>query len=346
MGLDQAVAELRGGMTTSFWLLGHFCIGLAGTWLARRYAVHRNLVDLPGKRRSHVLPTPRGGGIAIAVALLAAAAWVWVWAPTFRPLLAGFLPGVMLVAGIGGLDDHRPLSPWLRLAVHAMAALTLATGVWLATGSAWLAVAAFVLAMVLTNVWNFMDGIDGLAASQTVLVAAGVALLADGPVRWLALALLSATIGFLPFNFPKARIFLGDVGSGTSGYTLAMLVVAATGQETAGLESSWWLWSLPLSAFLLDAGLTLLGRMTRRETWWQPHTLHAYQGWARRSRSHVPVTLAYAAWTALALGLLVWLRGATPLVMLLSCLAWYMTGTGVWWMLQRKRTMAAMEHKE
>ena len=88
------------------------------------------------------------------------------------------------------------------------------------------------------------------------------------------------------------------------------------------------------------------GAVRRREAWWQPHTLHAYQGWVRRSRSHVRVTLAYGAWTALAVGLLIWLQEITPVVMLLYCLAWYMTGAGVWWMLQRKRTVAATEHTE
>ena len=334
-------------MTTFLWLMVHFCIGLAGTWLARRYALQRNLVDQPGERRSHALPTPRGGGVAIVMALLVAGAWLWTWTPDFRPLLAGFVPGLMLVAGVGLVDDHRPLSPWLRLAVHALAALMLAAGVWASTGSAWVAVAACVLAIGLTNVWNFMDGIDGLAATQAGLVAAGMAWMTDGPVQYLALALLSATLGFLPFNFPKARIFLGDVGSGALGYTLAMLVITAAGHDDATRDAlSLWPWMLPLSAFLLDAGLTLLGRIGRREAWWQPHTLHAYQGWVRRSRSHARVTLAYGAWTAIAIGLLIWLRGAAPVVMLLSCLAWYMTGTGVWWMLQRKRTVAAREHME
>jgi len=334
-------------MTTSLWFLVHFCIGFAGTGLARRYALHRNLVDQPGERRSHVQPTPRGGGISIVMALLVAGACLWAWTPEFRPLLAGFLPGLMLVAGVGVLDDHRPLSPWLRLVVQAVAAVALAAGVWMATGSAWQAVGAFVLAMVLTNVWNFMDGIDGLAASQAALVAAGVMWVADGPLQWLALALLSAIVGFLPFNFPKARIFLGDVGSGALGYSLAMLIVAAVRHDAATPEPlSLLLWLLPLSAFLLDAGLTLLGRLGRREAWWQPHTLHAYQGWVQRSRSHVRVTLAYGAWTVLAIALLVWLRGVTPVVMLLCSLAWYTTGTGVWWMLQRKRTVAAMEHTE
>lgn len=334
-------------MTNTHWMLLHFSIGLVGTWLARRYALHRNLVDEPGERRSHSLPTPRGGGVAIVVALLGAGAWLWMHSLEFRPLLGGFLPGLTLVAGVGLFDDHRPLPPWQRLLVHALAGLSLATGVWLATGNAWLAGAAFALAMVLTNVWNFMDGIDGLAASQAALVAAGIAWMADGPVQWLALALLSATMGFLPFNFPKARIFLGDVGSGALGFVLAMLVVAMVGHGGAGqVGQPWWSWSLPLSAFMIDAGLTLLGRLRRREAWWQPHTLHAYQRWVRRSGTHVGVTLAYAGWTTAAIALLAWLRHGSPAVMLLSCLAWYMTGIGVWWMLQRKGTVAATEHTE
>ena len=334
-------------MTTPLWLLVNFCIGLAGTWLARRYALHRNLLDQPGERRSHSLPTPRGGGIAIVTALLVSSASLWAWDTQSIPLLAGFLSGLMLVAGVGLFDDHRPLSPWLRLAAHAMAAVMLAAGVWMVTGSTWLSLASCVLAIVLTNVWNFMDGIDGLAASQAALVAAGVAWFADGVGHWLALALLAAIMGFLPFNFPKARIFLGDVGSGALGFTLAMLVIAAAAHDVAATGPlSMWVWVLPLSAFLLDAGLTLLGRLGRREAWWQPHALHAYQGWARRSRSHVRVTLAYGVWTGLAIAVLAWVREATPVVMLLSCLAWYMTGTGAWWMLQRKRTVAAMEHME
>ena len=322
-------------MTATHWLLIHFCIGLAGTWLARRYALRRNLVDEPGERRSHIVPTPRGGGLAVVVALLLCGAWL-LWRdaePT--PLLAGFLPGLVLVAGVGLLDDHRSLSPWLRLAVHAIAALLLSAGAWMATGNAWLAGAAFLLAMVLTNAWNFMDGIDGLAASQAILIAAMVAWIADGTVLLVALSLLAATAGFLPFNFPKAKIFLGDVGSGTLGYALTMLLVAVVEQGAL----PWWLWSLPLSAFLIDTGLTLLGRLRRREAWWQAHTLHAYQRWVQRSQSHVRVTLAYAAWTIMALGLLVWLRHATPVVMILSCFAWYMTGAGAWWWLQRKGTV-------
>ena len=116
-------------------------------------------------------PTPRGGGIGIVVALLLAGAWLL----RDRCRIAHGWPvrsaGLALVAGVGLVDDHRPLSPWLRLGVQALAAALLAFGTWHATGDPVLAVAAFALAMVLTNVWNFMDGIDGIAATQALLVA-------------------------------------------------------------------------------------------------------------------------------------------------------------------------------
>lgn len=326
----------------TYWLLLHFAIGLAGTWLARRYALHRNLLDQPGERRSHAVPTPRGGGVAIVIALLLAGVWWLPRAGTELPVLAAFLVGLLLVAVVGLVDDHRPLSPWLRLAVHIVAACLLAFGVWLAYGQALLTLSAFALALMLTNIWNFMDGTDGLAASQAVLVAGALAWMTTGLWQWLALALLAATMGFLPFNFPKARIFLGDVGSGALGFTLASLLAGTIAQA----PRAWGIWMLPLSAFLLDASLTLLGRLRRGEAWWRPHTLHAYQRWARVGGSHVPVMLGYAGWTALAVLLLLVLRGTTPLLMTISCVAWYMTGAGVWWMLQRKAIATGMENME
>lgn len=325
-----------------YWALLHFAIGLAGTWLARRYALRHNLLDLPGERRSHTMPTPRGGGIAIVIALLLAGAWWLPRAGEALPLLVSTLLGLLLVALVGLIDDHRPLSPWLRLAVHIVAAGVLALGVWQTSGLVLLGFVAFALALVLTNVWNFMDGIDGLAASQAALVAAAVVWTTAGLWHLFATALLAATLGFLPFNFPKARVFLGDVGSGALGFTLASLLMGTIMQT----PHAWGVWMLPLSAFLLDAGLTLLGRLRRGEAWWRPHRLHAYQRWARVCGSHVPVTLGYAAWTALATLLTLILRGTSPLLMTLSCVAWYMTGAGVWWILQRKGIEAGMENME
>src|SRR5690606_27596615 len=211
------------------------------------------------------------------------------------------LAGLLLVAGIGWLDDHRPLSPWSRLAVHAVAACLLGVVAIGIDGRIASALSAFVLAMVLVNIWNFMDGIDGIAALQALVVAGACALLAGDPAsRWLALALAAACLGFLPLNLPRARIFLGDVGSGALGYVLALVVIlgAADGGGGASSPSAWILLLLPPSAFLVDAALTLSARILRGERWWTPHVAHAYQRWAKALGRHLPVTFAYAAWAA------------------------------------------------
>jgi UDP-N-acetylmuramyl pentapeptide phosphotransferase/UDP-N-acetylglucosamine-1-phosphate transferase len=308
------------------WLLLHLAIGAAGTWLARRYALHRDLVDQPGERRSHRVPTPRGGGVAIVIALLVASC-VLAWRhPQHIVLLATFAIGLVLVAGVGMIDDHRPLSPWFRLTVHVLAAAVLALGIAGTWGSLTLAVLAFAAALVLTNIWNFMDGINGIAATQAVLVAAGLALVTGGVWTWLAVALVGACLGFLPFNFPRARIFLGDVGSGALGFTLATLVIA--GAATGGVSPL--LLFLPFSTFLVDSGLTLLRRVARRERWWTPHDQHAYQRWAAGRGTHTIVTLAYAGWTAAAL-LLAWgLRSATDREAALACAVWLFATIASW----------------
>lgn len=320
------------------WLALHFAIGLLGTHFARRYALGARLLDEPGERRSHLNATPRGGGVAIVVALLVATGWLVAGNPLHaaaqqQKWLASFAGGLVLVAAIGAIDDHRPLSPWLRLTVHAFASLLLACGCFVAYGDPWLALAAFVLSVGLTNVWNFMDGIDGLAASQAALVAAGAALFLDGPMQWVAWALCAACCGFLPMNFPRARIFLGDVGSGALGFSVAALSIdiAAAGHP------GWPLSLLPLSAFLVDASLTLGWRMLRGERWWTPHVTHAYQVWAKGAGRHLPVTLAYAAWTAISLVLWWWGhdRGAAFITILLF--GWYTLSLLTWRGLRRRR---------
>lgn len=316
------------------WLALFFVIGVIGTWLARAYAVQRNLLDHPGERRSHGIATPRGGGISIVLGLLVAALSLAMRDPSRALLWVGFSVALLLVAGVGWWDDHRPLPAGLRLAAHAIAAAVFSLVVFGAYGQAWLAVAAFALALVLTNVWNFMDGIDGLAASQAALVAAGYAAVLSGSAwGWLGWALMAACLGFLPFNFPHARIFLGDVGSGALGVAIAAMAVAAVGEG----HLAWPLALVPLSAFLIDAGLTLGRRLIRGERWWIAHAQHAYQGWARRAGSHVPVTMGYAAWSVLGLVLV---AGLTPHggLFLTSAvvLAWYTSAGFLWWCLQRR----------
>ena len=309
-----------------WWAGGAFAVACAGTWLARRYALRRRLIDQPGERRSHQVATPRGGGIAIVLAVLPLLAWL-AWRTTAdRTLLAAIAIGLLMVAGIGWLDDHRPLSPWLRLGVHALAAVCLACGIAQDAGLAG-ALVAFAAAMILTNVWNFMDGIDGLAASQALLVATACALWAGGgAAALLAVALAAACVGFLPFNLPPARIFLGDVGSGALGFLLAALLgmLAPRDWRTAPLLL------LPVSAFVLDAGFTLLARMRAGERWWLPHTSHAYQRWARRLGRHGPVTKAYAAWTLVACLLMLAGRGAGAAFTMLILASHGLAGAAAW----------------
>jgi UDP-N-acetylmuramyl pentapeptide phosphotransferase/UDP-N-acetylglucosamine-1-phosphate transferase len=323
---------VEGAPALAAWLALHLAIGASGTWLARRYALHRNLLDQPGERRSHVVATPRGGGISIVVALLVAGGAVAGWWPALAVPLALCGGGLMLVAGIGWVDDHRPLSPWLRLGIHGLAALLLAAAVVASGGDVAAAALALVAALVLVNVWNFMDGIDGLAASQALLVAVGYALLAGpGPVGSLAWALAAASAGFLPFNAPRARIFLGDVGSGALGYALACLLGLAWASP-GGMSP--WVLLLPLTVFCVDASLTLARRMLRRERWWEAHVQHAYQRWSRGIGRHMPVVAAYGLATASLVSLAVASHSLNAPVTIGMIAAAWLTGGAAWFWLQ------------
>ena len=140
-----------------------------------------------------------------------------------------------------------------------------------------------------------------------------------------------ACLGFLPLNLPRARIFLGDVGSGALGYLLALaMVLVATGTGQVESPSSWMLLLLPPSAFLLDASLTLLARILRGERWWTPHVGHLYQHSARVVGRHWPVTLAYAAWAAAAAALACGIRGRPEAFIMCVGIAWYLGGGILW----------------
>ena len=322
-----------GGLPT--WGLVHLAIGVIGTCLARRYALRRKLIDQPDERRSHRVATPRGGGIAIVASALLAFGWLASTQAMAGAVVAMLVMGLVLVAGIGWVDDHRSLSPWVRLAVHAIAAVLASIALLVNGHSPAFAMIGFATVMVLVNVWNFMDGIDGLAASQAVLVAAGWALLAwPDPWAWMLLAVAAACLGFLPFNLPVARIFLGDVGSGALGYLLAIGLLWLPPGTT---QWPWLAW-LPLSAFLADAALTLLVRILRGERWWAPHLQHAYQRWAVRLGRHGPVSLAYALWTACAVVTMVLARGAGTKAGAASLGIGYVAAAVAWAWLKRDRT--------
>lgn len=279
------------------------------TVLVRRYALSRGVLDVPNERSSHSTPTPRGGGLAIALTVLGgtvvAAGMGWVPAG----LAAAAVGGGALMAVTGWIDDRRGLSALARLLVQVAAAvwavawtgapdaLSLgAAAVPIGAGGALLAVVGIVWA---TNLFNFMDGIDGLAAGQSVIAAAvaGALLLraGTGGAALLALLVAAGAAGFLPANWSPARIFMGDVGSALLGFLFGVLAVASDVARAMPLLG----WVLLLGVFVFDATVTLLRRVARGERWYAAHRSHAYQrlvqsGWTHRRTTTAALTLSIA----------------------------------------------------
>ncbi len=313
-------------------LLSVVLVAVLLTAVARAYALRRQLLDQPGERRSHAVATPRGGGIAIVVSQLLAYPCIGMLFPGIAATLAVFSAGLVMVAGIGWWDDHRPLPALPRLGVHVLAGLLLGALVWYWTGDAFKTGFSVFLAVSLINVWNFMDGIDGLAATQAILAAVAYALLLPFPPAVLALLLGAGVLGFLPFNFPKARIFMGDVGSGALGYLLAGLVALGC---VVG-ETAWPLWLIPLTAFLVDAGFTLATRVLKGERWMEAHTQHLYQRCIKQGHGHAGVTFGYALFSAAGILLLLVPAWRSPPWSGLVAAAWALAGAGLWLVLRNK----------
>ncbi|MBB3815618.1 UDP-N-acetylmuramyl pentapeptide phosphotransferase/UDP-N-acetylglucosamine-1-phosphate transferase [Xanthomonas arboricola] len=268
--------------------------------------------------------------MAIVAAMLVGCVAAGVLWPAAGLVINWFAAGLVLVAGVGWWDDHRPLSARLRFAIHLLASVLLGWLVSHHTGKLWDGVLTAMASVVLINVWNFMDGINGLASSQAALAALAFAAVVPGAWAWAGLAVAASCLGFLPFNFPQARIFLGDGGSGALGYVLAALLALTV----ASGQVSWWISWLPLTAFLVDAGFTLLSRMLDGQRWWEPHAQHLYQRLARRLEAHVPVTGIYFAFSVAAVCLYVLLRHDANWLQVSGALAWGLGATAIWFFLR------------
>jgi UDP-N-acetylmuramyl pentapeptide phosphotransferase/UDP-N-acetylglucosamine-1-phosphate transferase len=273
---------------------GAALLSAALAWGWRSMALARHWLDLPDARRLHTAPTPRGGGVAIAAVMLACSPWLGAAAPAFAA-------GLVITAAGGLLDDLRPLRALPKLAIQGLGALPLAVAVPLMPeqlGQLMGVVLAWSSLLVLVNFWNFMDGSNGMAAGQALIVGLGLAWLAGAgsAAGLLGLAMAAGCLGFLPFNLPRARLFLGDVGSFSLGYGVAAALLIALSE---GQAQPWHLLLLP-SAFLLDAGLTLALRVARRQRFWLAHREHVYQRAVAHGFSHGAVMLAYAGWGVLA----------------------------------------------
>lgn len=271
------------------------------TSLARRHALRHAILDIPNVRSSHAAPTPRGGGLAIVAAFLAALASLASAGMLSTNVVIVLIAGGGAIALTGYLDDRRTL-PWsIRFCVHAVAAtiavllvggITEQTLRHMGLQGYWAGGLLGVVALTwFTNLFNFMDGIDGIAGSEAVFMAAAGALLnwrfgGDAGLTAAMLMLAAAALGFLIWNWPPARIFMGDVGSGFLGFTLGVLGLAASRHSAVPLEA----WAILGGVFFVDATVTLLRRALRGDRWFEAHRLHAYQILASRWRAHLPVT--------------------------------------------------------
>lgn len=286
--------------------LGCFLIALvasyAGTRALLRVRLQRRFVDVPNTRSSHDSPKPRYGGIAIVAGFYAALAYLWATTPEARAFWP-FAAGGLLLFATGLLDDARGLSAWLRLLIQVGAALVL-----VATGNVidrvdipvvgevsfgWISIPVTVLFVIGSiNAYNFIDGIDGLAAGSAFIACVFLSFIAwmlgHGPLALLFLAVGGSSLGFLQFNFPPSRLFMGDGGSTFLGYFFAYAAIAGNRLEPA-LPA--FVPVLILSSLYLDAGLTVVNRLLKRERLFQPHRTHYYQRLLQIGLNHKQVTL-------------------------------------------------------
>lgn len=287
-------------------LVGGFAVALALQWLTLWCAGQWSIYAHPNERSFHDRPTPTGGGVAFVVVLLAYLGWLAL-AGAAGPLVLALAGGA--VAAVGLWDDLRETSPGLRLLVQGLAALAC---VWvLLPDAGWLLVPAALLGLVWhINLYNFMDGIDGIAGAQALVFAVGAHVVTGGIAGWpgdLLWLCAGSVTAFLVFNWPPARLFMGDVGSGFLGLLIGALVVLLWQQQSLPLAAS----LILLAGFWLDATYTLIVRVLKGQSFTQAHRSHLYQKVALR-RGHLWTTVCFLLYAVLWLVPLAWLSVRFP----------------------------------
>ena len=304
------------------------------TAATRKRATKNNHLDIPNERSSHSLPTPRGAGIAIVatffVGLLILLVNDTISSRDFFTLAA---PG-LIVALIGRLDDlGRVTSAELRLVGHFICA---SIAVWLATGLPALPlsesiidfgvagdIAAVIYLVWMLNLFNFMDGIDLITSIQTLTTCLGAAILlvvSTDSDLWLLVTVMAAAIfGFMYFNLPPAKIFLGDVGSGFIGFTIGAISLVVGKNEPLVA----WAMIILLGVFVTDATVTLLRRLLTREHVYVAHRTHAYQHLSKKLNHHLPVSVGVGAINLFFLLPIAWLVSESVIVPIFGLLIAY-----------------------
>ncbi|MCC8365025.1 glycosyltransferase family 4 protein [Xenorhabdus sp. PB61.4] len=285
-------------------LLAAFIIAYILTWLLRGYAIRNNVFDIPVHRSSHSTPTPRGGGIAIVITLLTFMSIGYFSLLISRDvMLALAIPG-LITAVIGFLDDHGHIDARLRLLFHFLAA---GSGLYFIGGFPTIVVAGYsinipVVSIIfgmlflvwMLNLYNFMDGINGIAGIEAVsfgalsllVISLSNPALLDQDLSLCLLILAGASLGFLVWNFPAARIFMGDAGSGFLGIVIGLLLLIASQADHRLFFAE----LILLGVFVIDSTVTLLRRVAHRHKPFEAHASHCYQILSRHYQSHTKVT--------------------------------------------------------
>ncbi|MBV1921859.1 MAG: glycosyltransferase family 4 protein [Pseudomonadales bacterium] len=279
-----------------------FALVVALTFVFKIYAQKKQLIDIPNARSSHQTPTPRGGGVSIVLVFLGYVAFLLVQDRLAMPFFGSLLLGGMLVAATGFWDDHQHIAARYRVLLHFLAAsvalffipsLPSIPFLFWELDLQLLGYPMFAIVLVwLLNLFNFMDGIDGIASVEAMSVAGGGAfiLLLHGQFEWvlMLLGLVACVGGFLVWNWPPARIFMGDACSGFLGFVLGLLAIIISTETSMSL----WSWLILFGVFVVDASVTLLRRMERGDVWYEAHRSHSYQILSRQWGAHQSVTLA------------------------------------------------------
>ncbi len=280
-----------------------------GVLIIRRYAERRQIIDHPNERSSHVAPTPRGGGLAIVLLVLGIGVWSASRAGWERSLI--YVLGGTIIAWLGWRDDVRSLSPRLRFVVQGIVAAISILGLGYfkvvtipMIGKLSLGVIGILITFLwiigLTNAYNFMDGIDGMAGGVALSAGIGWMWLTSNMNNsfafWIALAIAAGSLGFLGHNWSPARVFMGDVGSTFLGYSFAVLPLISSDQGGDSLM----LGTLLMWTFIMDAGVTFLGRLIKRENVFAPHRSHLYQRLVAAGYKHETISSLYILLTLLA----------------------------------------------
>lgn len=294
--------------------------GLTG--LVRRYALRVNLLDVPNQRSSHQVVTPRGGGLSIVVVFLGAVIGLHFFGQLPSDVYYSLLVGGGLVSAIGFVDDHNHMPALWRFitqvvaATFAIALLGGLPAVQLGDRLVDLGLAGDAMALVFTvwliNLYNFMDGIDGIAAVEAICIVGSAFVISSvndyGFVANLYVVFIATALGFLIWNWPPAKIFMGDVGSGFIGFVLAMLAVISGSLSILPI----WCWLILAGVFVVDSTITLVTRAINGEQWYSAHKSHGYQKASRRFNGHRPVTIAVFGINILWLLPLAWAASTRP----------------------------------